>query len=403
MEKITEGLLARVWQSRVLCDRELVAVGGEGLRVIYPGRINGEGGPDFHHAIIATNGGDLRGDVELHVRSSGWQAHGHHRDPHYNGVILHVVMWHDRERPTVLQNGKSVPVLSLCPYLEDVDWSSSLLAIADEPCRGTVACLGDALVGEVLDRAGEERFRSKADCFRAELAVKGGDQVLYEGLMRALGYSKNKETFWELARRMPLEMLEEIVQRESLESCGAALGAALWGEATLVEWHLCGVRPTNIPQRRIAGAGYLLARYRARGLVQGLLQLVREADAGSGHRRLEAGLMIRRGDYGTLIGQGRAREMVVNVLLPFSFAWADGPLGEHAIELYRTYPRLDENQITREMRIQLLVGSRVVNSARRQQGLVHLWKSFCLERRCPQCPLGTNLDTSEVSPILGAT
>ena len=113
--------------------------------------------------------------------------------------------------------------------------------------------------------------------------------------------------------------------------------------------------------------------------------------------------MIRRGDYGTLIGQGRAREMVVNVLLPFSFAWADGPLGEHAIELYRTYPRLDENQITREMRIQLLVGSRVVNSARRQQGLVHLWKSFCLERRCPQCPLGTNLDTSEVSPILGAT
>jgi hypothetical protein len=142
-----------------------------------------------------------------------------------------------------------------------------------------------------------------------------------------------------------------------------------------------------MPQRRIVGAGYLLARYLGRGLVPGLLQVVGEADVERGHRRLEGGLMIKRDGYGTLIGRGRAREMVVNVLLPFSFAWADGQLREHALELYRNYPRLEENQITREMSRQLLVGSGVVNSARRQQGLLHLYKSFCLERKCSQCPL----------------
>lgn len=387
MDQITERLLARVWQSQILRDRVLVTVSGEWLQIIHPGRTNSEDGPDFHHAIIATEEGELRGDVELHVRSSGWQAHRHHRDPRYNGVILHVVMWHDKEGATVLQNGKAVPVLPLHPYLRDQDLFSSLSAVPYEPCHNAGAQLGHALVGQVLDEVGEERFRSKAGHFQAELAIKEADQMLYEGLMRALGYSRNKEPFEELARRMPLKILEEIAHRERPERCGAVLGAALLGQANLVEWRLCGVRPGNMPQRRIAGAGYLLARYLGVGLVQSLLQLVTEADEKTGHLRLERGLMIKSDGYGTLIGQGRAREMVVNVLLPFSFVWADGQLREHALELYRNYPPLEENQITRQMSRQLVIGSGVVSSARRQQGLIHLYNTFCLHGKCHQCPL----------------
>ncbi len=388
MDQIMESLLARVWQSQILRDKELVTVGAEHLQVIYPGRTNGEGGPDFHHAIIATRDRELRGDVELHVRSSGWQAHGHHRDPRYNGVILHVVMWHDKQGPTVLQDGRVVPVLPLHPYLEGLDWVS-LLAAPDEPCHDVAACLGGDVVGELLDEAGEERFLAKAGRFQTEIAIKEGEQVLYEGLMGALGYSRNKESFEQLARRMPLKVLKPIAYVESLARRGAALEAALLGQAELLNWQLSGVRPGNMPQRRIAGAGYLLARYLERGLVSGLLQLVKEADVKNGYRRLEQGLMISRGDYGTLIGWGRAREMVVNILLPFSFAWGEGELGEHALALYRSYPLLEENQITRQMLRQLFgdFGYRVVNSARRQQGLIHLYKSFCLDRKCPQCPL----------------
>ncbi|MBE0415700.1 MAG: DUF2851 family protein [Dehalococcoidia bacterium] len=380
--------MARVWQSQVLRDRELVTVEGEWLHVIYPGRTNSEDGPDFHHAIIATKEGELRGDVELHVRSSGWWAHGHHRDPRYNGVILHVVMWYDREGSTVLQDGRAVPILALHPYLEDLEFSALLASPSEpsEPCGDVAARLGDALVGELLDGAGEERFRSKASYFRAELARKEGNQVLYEGLMGALGYSRNKEPFEKLACRMPLKTLEGIAHGEGWGRRGAVLGAALLGEAGLVEWHLSGVRPRNMPQRRIAAAGYLLARYLERGLVQGLLQLLREADAESGHRRLERGLMIKRDEYGALIGQGRAREMAVNILLPFSFAWDEGELREHALALYRNYPRLEENRITSQMRRQLFMGCGVVNSARRQQGLLHLYRSFCVERKCSLCP-----------------
>lgn len=387
MDQVTESLLVRVWHSQILRDKELITAGGESFRVIYPGRTNSEGGPDFHHAIIATGEGELRGDVELHVRSSGWQAHGHHRDPRYNGLILHVVMWHDKEGPTVLEDGKTVPVLPLYPYLEGLEWFS-LLAAPDEPCHDLGARLGHDVVGELLDGAGEKRFRAKAGRFQAELAIKEAEQVLYEGMMGALGYSRNKESFEELARRMPVKVLEHIAHGASWEKSGAALVAALLAEAGLLDWQLSGVRPGNMPLRRITGAGYLLARYLGKGLVPGLLQLVREADAKNGHRWLEEGVMITRGSYGTLIGRGRAREMVVNILLPFSFVWEEGELKEHALELYRSYPLLEENQITRQMSRQLFARSGMVNSARRQQGLIHLYRSFCLERKCPQCPLG---------------
>lgn len=379
--------------------------------MIHPGRANSEGGPDFHHAIIDIKGsGLLRGDVEIHIMSSQWRIHGHHRDPGYDGVILHVVMWHDKERPTVLQSGKTVPVLPLSPYLElpaeGMERFPSLLAEHDEPCHDLRARLSDGAIGELLDKAGEERFRSKAAFFQEELAIKEGDQVLYEGLMRALGYSKNKEPFEELARRLPLRALKGMAQGETPQRRGPLLQRALLEAAGLfspslglikpmreAEWHLSGVRPWNRPQLRIAGAAYLLARYLERGLVEGVLQLVGEADPGRGHERLEQGV-ITTGLMGTLIGRGRAREIVVNVLLPFSFAWAgraaQGELSNHGLELYRNYPRLEENQITREMSRQLFgeEGSEVVRSAQRQQGLIHLYKSLCLEGRCPQCPLG---------------
>ena len=102
----------------------------------------------------------------------------------------------------------------------------------------------------------------------------------------------------------------------------------------------------------------------------------------------------------TLIGQGRAKEMVVNVLLPFSFAWgvrtSQSELKDRALELYRGYPRLEENQVTRQMRQQLFGqgGFGMVNSA-------HLYRNFCWEGGCHRCPLGA--EVAHASLRLGAT
>ena len=99
---------------------------------------------------------------------------------------------------------------------------------------------------------------------------------------------------------------------------------------------------------------------------------------------------------GTLIGEARARDMAVNCVLPFVHALAqqrwDERLALLSMELYHRMPRLQENEITREMELVLFpqppgAGAmeipecrdvprepslQVVRNARRQQGLLHL-------------------------------
>ena len=84
-----EDDLCRLWAAQALPTYALVTTGGERLQVVYPGRRSGTGGPDFRGAILADAAGRVRaGDVELHLRSRDWIAHGHRADPAYNDVPL---------------------------------------------------------------------------------------------------------------------------------------------------------------------------------------------------------------------------------------------------------------------------------------------------------------------------
>ena len=78
------------------------------------------------------------------------------------------------------------------------------------------------------------------------------------------------------------------------------------------------------------------------------------------------------------MGSGRAKDLAVNAVLPFMWAWTEvsgkGPGTDAAWELYRLFPRLAGNELDREMAVQLLPQRwrKVVSTARRQQGLLHL-------------------------------
>jgi len=408
----------------------LVTGPGEKVQVIYPGRENRDSGPDFVGAVIATDGGLLVGDVELHLKAADWKGHGHGRDPKYNGVILQVV-W-EGEASVILQSGRTVPTLSLShrlvASLEEVRRCACLDMVPVEPCHGALGRLGDDETGRLLDEAGDERFRLKADRFAAGMYEETPSQVLYRGIMGALGYTRNKGPFQELASRLPLAVLEGYCKGKALEERVSVLRALLLGMAGLLphddeegrakcclgdrepmsppRWHLFRVRPENHPARRLTGAAHLLARFRDEGLLEGVLRLVEESRSDIG--RLEAGFMVgaagcSHGSERALIGQGRAREIAVNIALPFALAWAEAnseaSLAEAAPWLYRIYPKSGENEITRGLT--KLLGSKasaLVDSARRQQGLLHLDRTFCHPRRCDACPLARRLaSVQEVS------
>jgi hypothetical protein len=428
IDKVDERLLVRIWSRQLISEESLITGSGEKVQVIYPGKENRGSGPDFLGAVIATEGGVLVGDLELHLKASDWRSHGHHRDPGYNEVILQVV-W-DGEAPVVLQNGRTVPTLSLrrclVSSLEEVRRWACLDMAPAEPCHDALCRLGDDETGRQLDEAGDERFRLKAGRFAVRMAEEPPSQVLYQGVMAALGYIRNKEPFQELACRLPLSVLENFCRGKPYSERLALLRALLLGMAGLLprgaaewewawrclgdreplslsRWHLFRVRPENHPARRLTGAAHLLARFRDEGLLEGVLRLVGESRSDIG--RLEAGFIVAGEGYHSpgrraLIGQGRAREIVVNIALPFAFAWAEAnyeaSLAEAALWLYRIYPKSNENEITRGLT--KLLGSKasgLVDSARRQQGLLHLDKTFCRQRRCDICPMNEELSSAK--------
>ena len=89
----SESEVVGIWQCQLLKKTELTTEAGEPIEIVYPGRVNDGQGADFRDAVIASGGKLAKGDIEVHVRSSDWQAHRHHRDAVYNRVVLHVVMW----------------------------------------------------------------------------------------------------------------------------------------------------------------------------------------------------------------------------------------------------------------------------------------------------------------------
>ena len=108
---IKEALLHYLWQTQQFDKGNLQTVSGECLRVMKVGRLNEGAGPDFLHGGVFLDKVCLRGDVEIHIKSSDWYAHKHEQDARYNSVILHVV-WQDNQ-PVLRADGTAIPTLTL--------------------------------------------------------------------------------------------------------------------------------------------------------------------------------------------------------------------------------------------------------------------------------------------------
>lgn len=429
---MTELQVTEKWRELLAGGSKLLTQTGQGLEILYPGKKSDAPGSDFQDAVICIEHEVTRGNIEIHVKSSDWRAHRHHLNPTYNGIVLHVAMWQDCLYETELQNGLLVPTVIIA---DQPGQNTNISPVT--PCSGIAAKSGEHLL-KVLDSAGKERFLHKAARFLSEMESSEAGQCLYRGIMEALGYSSNKKPFLMLAEKVPLTVLESIVHSGSedegllrtqawLSGTAGFLPAGIsknsedgsymkaletrWGMLPhnnvmcLSDWQVYKVRPGNSPVRRLAGMSYLLRQYRATGLLDAMIKLVSTLPANNSNKQLEDGWMVRddnsywtnhyefgrqcRGLSPWLIGQARAADIIVNVLLPFMFAWGKkcqrNGLAEKAFILFCDYHALESNTIERHMRRQFGLEGAQVKTARRQQGLLHLYKNWCIKGRCGGC------------------
>lgn len=406
-------MLARLWQKKAARQEWLRTHGGTKIRVIYPGSLGTGAGPDFRNALLEVEGqGIVRGDVEIHVRQKDWKSHGHGGDPNYNGVVLHAAL-EVESQDTQLQSGRHAPVVSLMPLfaVESVavngtrtpasPANASLWALLGQ--QGYPAPQSPGGMGELLDLAGDRRFLAKTEYLTLLMGEQSPEQTLYENLMEALGYRNNQQAFLKLAARatyaslaqgaagLPREDRAQALAKWLLHLSGlhsedpeaneplprVGFGAPL----SATEWHCFRLRPANHPRRRIMGAAILLDRFLDQGLVAGLAGACGAGDA----KKVIAALTVSGEAKGrpALVGKDRACDLAVNVVLPFLHA-LDGlhpgsvPSGD-PLGLYRRFGKLQDNGLVREMTAQLFdpawpseATAKIVNSARRQQGLLRL-------------------------------
>jgi len=118
---IAEALIWQIWQDYVPRSKRLKLTDGRTVRVYHPGIMNTDSGPDFLGAELSYGPGTrLKGDVEIHIRPSDWRRHGHEKDPRYDTVVLHVVMWNEENLSSIRkQNRQYIPTLVLSEYLQE--------------------------------------------------------------------------------------------------------------------------------------------------------------------------------------------------------------------------------------------------------------------------------------------
>lgn len=416
-----EKVLARAW--RCLRVDPSPSPPAPGLQVIFPGKPNDGAGPDFLGAMVATGGGQVvTGDAEVDLRPELWRHHGHHRNPLYRDVSFQVVL-----------EGSRAPLAPGCPTVIAVrpDLPPGNGAVPPAPCPAVTACRPEALA-RLIAWAGEVRFRAKAEAFTRAITRGSPGQALYRGLMESLGYSHNQAPFHRLAVLLPLRRLERLSVRAMsfqallLGSAGllpgqAARGAGLalpggisdpevarmekeWREWRLPalmgrnQWRFFKVRPANSPPRRLAAAAYLLRANwlpdpanRMIALLETPAALEKSLGVPSyGYWKTHMDFGIPAPGAAWLLGGDRRADMIINIVLPFSYAWGSlqgwRRLRSLALELYSAWAGGGDNLRLRFMRSRL-PGMQLDSKARQQQGLLHIFHSYCRNGQCRLCPL----------------
>ena len=452
LDKIDEAFVQKLWQEQRFFNTSMETIDRRPIRVLKPGVWNHNEGPDFMHAEIEIDGKLQVGDVEIHVRSSEWYAHKHHLNSRYNRVILHAVFFNDDfNLRTRLQNNKRVSTLELLKWVAvdtgDLYDDSQAPETTDGRCRITGKQLNMEVLKNVFESLGRERFLEKAESIRLLRTRLDFEQLLYEGIMEALGYERNSRAFRELAQHVPFTDLDE---KSALEIQAILFGVAgllplqreksfpsevtndpsvivleeLWRASEYAElparmtearWSFTG-RPVNRPTRRIAAMSQLIHACHGSLMMYFLPTCEKAADVDTPkllrtiEKKLRALLMLEpigywetHFDFGTgstrkaaLIGNDRAVDIIINKILPAAYVWAveaeSQKLQEAILRLYSTGSKSTGNKIIRKIDEQIFTTEaqqmrHLKPTAKIEQGILRLHKNYCADWLCDLCPI----------------
>jgi Protein of unknown function (DUF2851) len=415
---MNEHLLQFIWQHLYFNRDQLSTVQQETVQIISQGLLNTNQGPDFQHAKLLVNNVTWAGTIELHLKTSDWEKHGHTNDEHYNNVILHVVYEHDETTDS------SVPVLELKNRI-----STSLLQHYRElmeqhrfiACENQLGQVSNIVWDSWKERMLAERLQQKNEHIQTILQQtnRHWEEAFWQLLARNFGSPLNGEAFEAMAQTLPVTLLakhkNQIHQLEALLLGQAGLLQGEFAEDYPImlqkEYkflqqkhqlkpmghpiHFLRMRPSNFPTIRLAQLAMLIHQSNH------LFSKVLEAKNVDAIRKM---FSVTANDYWHYhyllneqsafrekqLGKTMIDNLVINTVIPLLFVYAheqhNQVAKEKAIEWLQQMPK-EKNSIT----MQWEQAGAAHQSAFDSQALLYLKKNYCSAKRCLHCAVGNNI------------
>jgi hypothetical protein len=225
-----EEFLHYLWKYGLYDHDRLFDTEKNKITVLDPGEYNRDSGPDFFNARVSIAGTLWAGNVEIHIKSSHFDNHGHQNDPAFNNVILHVVA--DNDKHVFNSNGEEILTSEL---LFDSSYYEKYTFLVNNPyiiaCQDDIRKLDNIFVRHWLNSLVIERFQAKSESILKIFSETGNDweETFYRVLTRYFGFRVNTEPFEMLAAALPFRIIrkhtDNIFQIEAL----------LFGTAGLLE------------------------------------------------------------------------------------------------------------------------------------------------------------------------
>lgn len=419
---MNELTMAYLWKNQEFSGKSLSLTNGDNVHILHPGIENRHAGADFQQAKIRINDLLWVGAVELHVRASDWNVHGHHTDQSYENVILHVVWEHDRDISYV--NEKQIPTFCLSAW---VSHDPVQITSSDElTCAAFFPSIARTTKYAMLERCLEERLLEKQAQITTLLLATNNDweETCYQSLAKSFGFSLNAEPMLRLAQNCPLKLILRYRDRPY------AVEAALFGLAGLLEepvhdayqwelrreyihlkkkhgwqanylhisdWKLLRLRPSNFPSIRLAQFAEVIRSNCS--LISLLLEMqdlktVRQLfeiptiDYWSTHTHFGK----ISSTHQTRLGQGAFESICMNTLIPLLFAYSvskSTPIYAQKARRWLSELKAENNVITRKF-TDLACPLRHAGDS---QAALQWHKNYCAKKRCLACSVGQEILT----------
>ncbi len=483
--KIYEEQLYEIWEKQDY-EGSLHTISGDEIEVLDLGVRNADtAGPDYRNARIRVGNLTFVGDIEIDCDYSDWKVHGHNIDSKYNKVIIHASLNNRNNHPYVYtRDGRKIPTICMKHFIS----SDTLDGLAEKKKTRSygenhnLKChqLSENVLKEekekFLSTLGIERFNKKCKKiynrlkelkFIKELHIKEPvvsyelsskfherdflhddfkdreiwQQLLYELVFEALGYSKNKKIMMNLAQHSKVDYLNKIekdgVLVDRYESVLFNISGLIPKAETIKEketsdyvellnlhwksfnhlydgeyldeaqWHFFRLRPQNFPTIRIAAGARILNEILNNNLFGKITKKINEIrNLTILINSLRSLFVIKSGGYWRshfifdqrtgneikyFIGASRADEIIVNVVLPlFSIyyeVFGNPNQSKKILKMYDIFNQRSDNNLIVEVASSLGLTDDVKRTII-AQGMIELFRNYCSKNKCLECEIG---------------